>query len=640
MDSPFLPLTTLLKSGAAPAAPIAVFAILALLAVCFVVGALGRRDGPAGDRLMILSALFGCIVAGLYVAAPPSPLSIALLLAGHLAAALFILSHGFQPPSAIPAPRSAWLSAIAVIALSTCLKLIELGDWPPLLTDYAALTGIEALGLSKEGRVAHLFAKSGPYLYGGGASPLHAPLLIGLYSILGHTVTAVRLAEVLGSVAALTSLWLVLQRLASPWAALAGLSLVAFSAEHLSQSRMGTFYSLSQALALLTLWLWLRIQRSSMPKRRDFAAIFVLTLLVPFGYSPLRAILLFSGAMAVVTLLRLRGSPRLRPAALAVALSVPIIAVWIFFADGARMGYLGPKPLLATDSAVWVKAAKASGGGIAQGVLGSLSLLVSNIRTLFVEQYLSDQSLRTEPIYEAGFTLLIVAAPLLLSSPAWRTFALFCLSGLLPMILTYPLLRRGLILRLFGPCMIMLFARELLLAIRQAHHQSGLRRAAFACTVAALALIPAHGLYLFGAKNGPVGTAPSFGPEYAVDMVLHVRKLIERCPVIILNSDRGQAKLQMMLAADNDRFPGGLRVRFRAVNKQDPEAAATLLREAPQPCLAILNESRRAWVVPWLQERFPPLAFEEHRSPDGKAILFWTAVPAVTEALPAGAGAP
>jgi hypothetical protein len=172
------------------------------------------------------------------------------------------------------------------------------------------------------------------------------------------------------------------------------------------------------------------------------------------------------------------------------------------------------------------------------------------------------------------------------------------------------------------PLVVALFFQEYVLALLATVKPKIIRTIAVAGACMMVALLPIQGLYVFAKNNGSVGTGPSFGPEYAADLIQHLKKLAGHTSLAVLSPSFGIYKYKMALA-DHLYRPdhGGFEITFPEVTPQtDPSS----LLKSPMPlCLAILNESERAWIAPWLQNQLPHLNLKTYEKRG--QIMYWMA---------------
>jgi hypothetical protein len=288
--------------------------------------------------------------------------------------------------------------------------------------------------------------------------------------------------------------------------------------------------------------------------------------------------------------------------------------------DSPFGGFGGPRWVLATDSPVWFKNSK----NIVTTDIQPLGVILQNTAQNFIS-LISDSfapPMNMELPYAWALVVLVSLACVGIFSKRWRTISLYTIIGILPAVLTYPILRRGMLVRPLVPLVVALFFQEYVLALLATVKPKIIRTIAVAGACMMVALLPIQGLYVFAKNNGTVGTGPSFGPEYAADLIQHLKKLAGHTSIAILSPSFGIYKYKMALA-DYLYSPNqnGFEITFPEITPQtDP---LSLLKNRPPICLAILNESKRTWIAPWLQNRLPQLKLETYEK-QGQ-IMYWLA---------------
>lgn len=596
------------------------FAFALAASVC--AGALCYRKSPLALKLMIISGAILCFIVGA-TASSSIILSRICLISGHALTLVYIAKYHAQLSFSATArsSTSTWL-ALTIILISGIFKLTALEAWPPLINDYAAMTGYDVVKLAKPGFLNLFLTPVSPYLQGGGTSALHAPLVQTLFLIFGHTNLAIRLAEVISSFAVLGFLWLVLRNLLSPTPALLALGLFAFSSEHLSQSRVGTFYSISQAIALATLWLWIALEKALFLKLRYIFALVIATCLAALAYAPTRAIFLFTGIMFIRACWYHRYSRRTVVVAAIITLGLLFISYGSVYLESPFKGFGGPLRALATDSPIWFKEPT----GRVHNSIQSFGTMVSNISANVIELFASDSNnaYSWEKLYLWCLSVITTASFVGFLIPRMRTISIYGLCGFLPLLLVFPLMRRGVLIRPLIPAIVALFLYEYVSILRLSISWRFLRLISTAFAGASLLVFPLQGIYFFAKQNGPVGVAPGFGPLYAHDYLEHLKSLSNTCSLVILNPSFGVYKYKMGLVDHvlPDQ-PAERTVFFEEIAAASP--IDRLLTFKTPICLGILNEEYRRWIVPWLTAKIPGISIEEFRSQDTKELQFWIA---------------
>jgi hypothetical protein len=568
-------------------------------------------SSEAGRKLTFLGVAGILLIYGLYYLQSSHPVRPAILYVSMGLLVFYAATWGLAQGERANGFTRVDVGAVAIVLLSTTIKLTDLETWPPLLTDYAASTGVDTIIGSHALR---------GYLSGGGSSPLHGPLLRILFSIFGYGTYAVRLAEVVASVIALTVLWTVLRKVVSSWWSLATLTLFAFSSEHLSQSRMGTFYSVSQALSLATLSLWLFLKDSPSRRKTYLGFIGLATLVTPWGYAPTRAILALSAQQLIELVVWNRLTKTTLAACTVVFLVILTGGYYFIYQEPHFKHFGGPRFVPATDSPVWYRTVD----GEVSYSLQSLSTIGLNIIQnlgVMVDRAVHPPS-TSEQMYGFWMPVLAALATLGALSNRWKTISLYIVIGCAPSLLTFPIERRGVMIRPFIPMVLVMYVREFFTTLRQLISQSYLRGVFHLIIVGALLVLPLQGVYLLAKTNGVVGVGPSFGPEYAKDLIDHLVSLSKKRPIVVLNAGKGIDKFKMGLAnelygADRGRY----RINFTTLQ---PDTSARILLEVPRPVsFAVLSENHRNWIIPWLKGNIPELKLHEYQK--SGVTMFWIA---------------
>lgn len=568
-----------------------------------------------------LSIGLALIILGSYYFPPSEGFRLFALASGSALICLYGFVWGFSEiQSAKRAPRADVLACV-VIAVTTLLKLAYLQEWPLVLTDYAATTG--AITIERyfyNGQPWHkIIPKS--FLEGGGASFLHAPLLALAFKIFDYSTFSVRFAEVIPSIGSLIFLWLWLRVSLSPGWALIGLSLFAFSAEHLSQSRMGTFYSTSQCVAFAALWLWAALKKRSAPRSPYIIGLVLVNLAVLGCYRPTQVVWILS--LVIPALSFARGRISRKGVVVVVGLSVLLtFSVYYAIYEPFLMAHLTlRKWMLATDAPIWQKNLQDEVTKIIQPPTIIFANFIRNVWRVVVAS--TDHSAVKDAIYQPFSAIAMIFAFGGLLSRRWGTASLLLLIGMLPSLTTFPIDRRNLLMRPLIPLSVMLMAHEWLTLSRVLFKRISLKVLAQTLCGTALLLLPLQGIYRLTRYNGPIGVGPSFGPEYVYDMIVQLQSISKEHSLVIVNPGLGVDKFYMAFARDiYGTAPSSQRVRMVTIRPQD---GASALPTSPLPTVyAVLNEDDRAWTVPWLQAHVPNIKITAYKK--DHRTLYWLGV--------------
>ncbi len=596
-------------------------ALLTVLAALPLAALVGKCPGRARAQAFLLSAGLGLIVLGSYCFSTSDSSRLFALYSGGALLALYGLTWGFSElPSARPRLRGDVLACV-IIAASTSLKLAYLQEWPLVLTDYAATTGATTIErYFYEGRPWHSVV-SKAYLESGGASVLHAPLLALLFQYFDFTTFSVRCAEVVASVFSLMFLWLWLRISISPRWALVGLCLFAFSGEHLSQSRMGTFYSISQCVAIASLWLWMALSGSPRSRLPYAIGLLLVNLAVIGCYKPTQAVWILSIVMTILSLNRWWLSRKQTLITLCVGVLLSFALYYALYQPFLMELFPLRRPILATDTPIWQKNWSDEISTFIQPPGTILANLVRNAWRVIVT------SAEYSPVKDAIFTpfsaIVMILASAGLLSRRWGLVSLFVIIGMLPSLTTFPLDRRSLLMRPMIPLCVMLLAHEWLSLCHSVIRWPTIRSTTRILAGFALVLLPFQGVYRLTRFNGPVGVGPSFGPEYVHEMIVHLQSISKEHSIVIMNPDLGIDKFYMAFARDIYlTSPASRRVRLAKIQPKD--TANALPRTTAPTVYAVLNEENRAWVVPWLRVNIPTIKISAYKK-DNRTI-YWLGV--------------
>ncbi len=511
----------------APATPLLLGALAVFLIACWALAVSGKRSVSAGwiTAALLLLAARGCLAVDSVAAAVVACVAVVILLQALAATT----PCGRRPVT--PAP--AWWGW-CVIAAATLVKCVELSTWPAHLNAYSAETawaGIEAtMGIWPQG----LWRTQEVDLVNGGISPLHLPLMWLSARLFGGNVFSARFAEVIGSTVLLIATWLWLRRSVRGIWSLVALAVFAFSPWHLAQSRMGTFQSISNALAIAMLWV-AEIIVAGTARRRWWAAFGLLAGLIGYGYAPVKVLYIFFAG--IVALAAFEARRRRRPGWwLGPVLSVLAFAVVLAVQLGippdlsVLLGQeYGP---LATDTSVLHKT---PAGGVTQERQG-FAVVLENISANLIAGWRFHW---VEPDilvwYAVALSAALPAALLLLLRPEWRVASFFMLLGALPPLLVYPLERRSLVLWPLVYVAGVLMVRELVRQCGALLDRGWWRRACHALAASCLIAAGLHGVHVYASTNSVVRTGTYFGPDHRLEMMQDAERRLAECRVWFIN---------------------------------------------------------------------------------------------------------
>jgi hypothetical protein len=505
--------------------------------------------------------------------------------------------YGWSVFEVSPATTSRWWIGVVIVVTAFALKCVRLEDWPANLNTYAAMTGEEGLRALAGEWPERFFGVRAYPLAEGGQSPLHLPLLWAAMILFGGTVFAVRFVEVVGSTVLLGVFWIWLRRvLPGPWATVA-LAVFAFSPWHLAQSRFGSFFSSSVALALAILWLSERALRRS---RRSSAAWLVLGLCagaIGWLYAPLQVLYAFVALTIAGGLLR--GGRRLQPL---IAVGAVALVLGIQLTQSGIEGFLRSDfGQLATDTVIWRK----STADIVSTGTQPLKVVVDNFARN-VEQWYRETF--REPAILVWYAPALGIGFLYALADLWRqparVRALYYLIGMLPPLLIFPLHRRSLIIWPLVYVAGVRFCREVVCAAAAVRWQPWSRRAAAAAVAVFLAASSLHGLQQFAIANPAGLVLPYFGPPFRYRMIDEAKALLPYYHLLFVNPSIIKHAIHIGMYE-----PGRATKRsepYRMVEIQQGEVGLErLLRRGQQNCFIYLNDEEHRWVAEALMAALP-----------------------------------
>jgi len=581
----------------------------------------GKYPSRTRAQALLLSLGLGLLVLGSYYFSEPDDLRGFVLYAGGALVCVYGFTWGFSElPSAKPSLRGDALACV-VIAVSTLLKLAYLDEWPLVLTDYAATTGANTIRRYFSDGFPRAILVSDAYLESGGRSFLHAPLLALLFRVFDFNTFSVRCAEVVASIFSLIFLWLWLRiSVSSRWSVI-GLSLFAFSAEHLSQSRMGTFYSMSQCVGIASLWLWTALRISPQRRLRYGIGLLFLNLAVLGCYKPTQAVWLLSLVMVIFSLTRGWISRGRALSALCVGALLTFALYYALYEPFLMTRWPLKKPQLATDTPIWQKNWNDAISTFIQPPAIILANFIRNAWSMIVTA--GEYSPVKDPLYTLASPIVMILAFMGLFSRRWLPVSLFIVIGMSPSLTTFPLDRRSILARPLIPLGVMLLAHEWLTLSRAILRWPSIKFATKALCAFAFVLLPLQGIYRLTRFNGPVGVGPSFGPEYVHEMIVHLQSISKELSLVIMNPGLGINKFHMVFAREIYLTPpASRRIHLSNIN---PNYRATALPKINYPAVyAVLNEEGRAWVVPWLKANVPAIQITAYKKDN--RIIYWLGV--------------
>ena len=571
----------------APALPLLLSLLASFLVLCLLVSLWRSEDSATGvaTPAYIVAALLALIARwGFAGDSSTAAVIVAVAVVALLFGFLFDRPRSEFAEGAFATPWHGWM----IIAAATVVKCFRLAEWPAHLNAYSAETawvGIEAtLGVWPD----ELFGTKAVDLVNGGVSPLHLPLMWLSAQVFGGNVFSARFAEVIGSTLLLILFWAWLRRHARGVWSLVALAVFAFSPWHIAQSRMGTFQSISSAVAIGMLWVGEKLVRGE--RRLGWWALFGTGAgLIGYCYAPVKIVyVLFAFVLVRVTWRARRETSMgwwIRP-----LVSVAVFLALLFSQIGGATNIsvllqqeYGP---LATDTSVFHKTPDGEVTMQRQSLFVAARNVVHNVATAWHLSWIEPGILSWYAVAVAA--VLVLAVPLLMTRARWLA-PWCCLLGALPPLAVYPLSRRALVM---SP---LVYVGGVLLLRELVRHCSGLidsRLWRHACGgLAALCLIAStlHGLHVYATTNSVVLTGTYFGPNHRLDMMQEARWRLATCRVWFANlTSEDQLVARVRLFEDVVRSGDDVRLRFIELS---PEVdVGDLPRDQPL-CVFVMHEA-------------------------------------------------
>ncbi len=517
-------------------------------------------------------------------------------------------------------PGPVWWGGL-VILLSTLLKCLDLGEWPAHLNAYSAETGLRGIEAATGTWPTAIWRAQEYDLVNGGVSPLHLPISWLSVKLFGGNVLATRFAEVVGSTFLLAVFWAWIRTRVGGTLAVLGLSAFAFSPWHLAQSRMGTFFSISVAVAISMLAIAERIAGDRRESALWWAGFGTCCGLLGYAYTPIKVLYLFF--LVVVTGLGYQGWRRGLAAwwkGPAIAVAVATVMLGVQLGVPPRFGTMLRHDYgeLATDTSVWHKNRTGEVTAHVQPLIVIVENFASNVQAWWWNAwYVDDVAIW----YAPAALLAVITAFWWLPSRAW-ILASFCLIGALPPLLVYPVARRSLVIwplvYVFGA----LFATVVARVCRSSVDRAWWRLLTQGVSACAVVLIGLHGLSVYASTNSVVRLGTYFGPHHRLDMLLEAEKLLPRCRAKFIGlsfEDRMVARVRLFDAATRTGDPE----RFTFLDIDAARLLSDLGRDGAD-CLFFLDGTDAdPTVMTDLAQTFAKSALMQRYSTDGSGELLY-----------------
>lgn len=565
-----------------------------------------------GRLACLVLACVACLVAGVRYEDHASAALILRVVAGGLVL-VYLARWGWNPCPRAEPRRWPHAAAAGILVLGLGVRLIDLAGWPPNINDYAAMAGTDAIDVLERGWPSGLWQGQPNDLQSGGKSPLHAPLLWLLFRTTGPNIYSVRLAEVIGFMVAAGIFWAWLARTFSAGLALLALSLFIFCPWQIAQSRMGTYQSISMAVALGLLLCADRVFRRPPAQWGWWIGLGLCAGLVGYGYAAMRVLYLFASAVLVVGAWQCRRSAhRLVGPAVALMIWLSLLAVqcagsgslWhdlrTNFAEGRVRMFRSSMGALATDQAIWLKTSDHRVTQEVQPWDVVLNNFAFNLLEL-VRWHFSTHNIHVFYAYGFWFGVLFCLAALL---HRWFwVVPLYYLLGFLPCLLVFPVVRRSFAMWPLVYVALVVLAWGMIVDADRLLPWRWWRAANRTIVGLAFLVASLHGLHLFARDNSTIGIGPPFGTDHRAEMIEEIKSLLPTHHVYIVDANIQVHAFRIGLYETEQRLGKGSRYSFTYVAQgQDLHS---LLRPGEPVCFAILEEPPREWVAAYLQRALP-----------------------------------
>ncbi|MBN1296427.1 glycosyltransferase family 39 protein [bacterium] len=523
-----------------------------------------------------------------------------------------------------------WIGLVIILCI-TWIKTIDLATWPPYLKAYSAMTGRWGM-MAVEGHwPENLFQGRGFDLRGGGESPLMLPVMWLVMSLCGVTVWSVRFSEVIGSTVLLLVLWAWLRRSVPGMGAVAGLILFGLSPWHLAQSRMGTFFSISVAVAVGILWTSRNACEATTPWKSAgwWAAFGILTGSIGWCYAPMKVLYLYFFLVVAGVLVRAianrnresRFSWRL------VFAGAPVGAIMFGLILTLQMSavrnpssmfksHFGP---LATDNPVWRKTVDDQVGPDRQPI----PVIAANIRRNAV--HWMETTFKENGILPLYAPALIVAMVICLVAIINRWSVLtsaYFLIGMLPPLIIFPLHRRTLLIWPLVYMAAVVLIREIGISGAHLFRRRTLKRIAPVLTGICLILMILQGFQIWIATWSIVKDHPYFGPPWRLRAMDRAAELMPTHSVVFINPWVHRDTIEITLYELNKKL-GLNSLNFAGISEQSHDLRRYIGSQRPTAFI-YFDLDNQSWLKGLLMQDLPGGVLEEVRNESGRFELLYS----------------
>ncbi|MCD4655871.1 hypothetical protein K8T06_18275, partial [bacterium] len=488
-------------------------------------------------------------------------------------AAVLLLIYGIMFRTSIKSdwirdlkPLPYWIGLIIIIAV-TGVKLVELSTWPPFLKSYSAMTGKWGLNAIENHWPNQLFQGRGFDLRGGGQSPLMLPVMWLVMKFAGITVFSVRFSEVIGSTILLVILWSWLRTsIPGKWSVVA-LAVFGLSPWHLAQSRMGTFFSISAAIAFGLLWCANNAWRSKNTWKTTiwWSLLGIFAGCIGWCYAPMKVLypFFFTALVGIPAINRFKQKKWWMGSLAALTMFIAIFGLQMYsVANPSSMfkSHFGP---LATDNPVWRKTVDDT----VQNSVQPASIIATNIKRNFKEwMQTTFRNHSILPIYAPALVISLILALLCLINWWNPVLSAYYLFGLLPPLIIFPLHRRTLIIWPLVYVTATIIFREISVTSSALFKRSSLKRLTHAFAGACLVIIMLLGLQIWINTWSIVLDHTYFGPPWRLTAMDRAADLMPTHRVVFVNPWVHRDTIEISLYEQNKKL-GGNSLMFANIGK-------------------------------------------------------------------------
>jgi len=544
-------------------------------------------------------------------------------------AAILLLVYGIFFRSAIKVdwvrdlkPPVYW-SGLLIILIVTGIKLVELSTWPPFLKTYAGMTGKFGMNAVEHLWPDNLFQGRGFDLRGGGASPLMLPVMWLVMKFAGVTVFSVRFSEVIGSTVLLLILWSWLRvTIPGKWSLIA-LSFFALSPWHLAQSRMGTFFSISSAVALGILWSAGNVWRSEKTWRSIgwWALLGFFAGCIGWAYAPMKVLYPFF----ILALVAIPFLKRFKPAKWWIGWLVSLLVFSAVFGvqlssvsnpSSMFKSHFGP---LATDNPVWRKTVDDK---VQNGIQPVKTIAVNVKRNATEWANRTFGNFHILPIYAYAVVASIVVTILCFVNWWNPVLGAYFLFGLLPPLIIFPLHRRTLIMWPLVYITAVVIFREITITASAMFRKTVFKRSVGVLVGLCVMIIICLGLQIWINTWSIVLDHTYFGPAWRLTAIHKAEELMPVSRVVFVNPWVHRDTIEISLYEQNKSL-GGDSLMFANIGRNAQRIRQFLALDKPTAFI-FFDLDNQEWLKDAIKAELPGGQLEEIHNKSGRRELLYS----------------